>query len=129
MTGDSISRPDLAAHREALSLPIDVLIGKLVEIIGRKLTAYVGDVHDVRDIDLWMSGGELHSSSEARLRFAYQIARMLADRDDPKVVQAWLIGLNPELDDRAPLRLMRESDLKSVAPEIMGAARAFAVGG
>jgi hypothetical protein len=110
-------------------MPIDALTGKLVEIIGRKLTAYVGGVHDVRDIDLWMSGGELHSSSEARLRFAYQIARMLADRDDPKVVQAWLIGLNPELGDRAPLRLMRESDLKSVAHEIMGAARAFVSGG
>jgi hypothetical protein len=46
---------------------MEVLTGKLVEIIGCKLTAYVSGVHDVRDIDLWMSEGELHSSFEARL--------------------------------------------------------------
>ena len=42
---------------------------------------------------------------------------------------ACLIGVNPELGDRVPLRLMRENDLDTVAPEIMGAARAFLVGG
>jgi hypothetical protein len=64
MTGDSISRPDLAAHRDDLSLPVDVLTGKLAVIICHKLKAYVGGAHDVRDIALRMSGGELHSSFE-----------------------------------------------------------------
>jgi hypothetical protein len=39
------------------------------------------------------------------------------------VIQSWLTGLNPELGDRVPLRLMRENDLETVAPEIMEAAR------
>jgi hypothetical protein len=51
------------------------------------------------------------------------------EREDPTVIQSWLTGLNPELGDRVPLRLMRENDLETVAPEIMGAARAFLVGG
>jgi hypothetical protein len=38
-------------------------------------------------------------------------------------------GFNGKLGDRVPLRLMRENDLEIVAPEIMGAARAFLVGG
>jgi hypothetical protein len=54
---------------------------------------------------------------------------MLAEREDPTVIRSWLTGLNPELGDRVPLRLMRENDLETVAPEIMGAARAFLVGG
>jgi len=54
---------------------------------------------------------------------------MLAEREDPTVIQSWLTGLNPELSDRVPLRLMRENDLEIVAPEIMGAARVFLVGG
>jgi hypothetical protein len=41
------------------------------------------------------------------------------------VVQAWLTGVNPELGDRVPLRLMRENEIDAVAPAILGAARAF----
>jgi hypothetical protein len=54
---------------------------------------------------------------------------MLSEKEAPKVIQAWLMGLNPELGDRVPLRLMRENDLETVAPEIMGAARAFLICG
>ena len=94
-----------------------------------KLTAYVGGVRDVRAVDRWMNGSELYGDAEQRLRFAFQLVRMLAEREDPTVIQSWLTGLNPELGDRVPLRLMRENDLETMAPEIMGAARAFLVGG
>jgi hypothetical protein len=40
-----------------------------------------------------------------------------------------LLATKIRLGDRVPLRLMRENDLETVAPEIMGAARAFLVGG
>jgi len=54
---------------------------------------------------------------------------MLAEREDPTVIKFWLTGLNPGLGDRVLLGLMRENDLETVAPEVMGAARAFLVGG
>jgi hypothetical protein len=60
---------------------------------------------------------------------AFGAKLLLAEREDPTVIQSWLTGLNPELGDRVPLRLMRENDLEKVTPEIMGAARAFLVGG
>ena len=41
------------------------------------------------------------------------------------VVQAWLTGVNPELGDRVPLRLMRENEIEAVAPAILSAARAY----
>jgi hypothetical protein len=125
----SVPRPDLDARREALRLPIAAIVEKLIGIIGRKLTAYVGGVRDVRAADRWMSGGELYGDAEKRLRFAFQLDRMLSEKEAPKVIQAWLMGLNPELGDRVPLRLMRENDLETVAPEIMGAARAFLICG
>jgi Protein of unknown function (DUF2384) len=74
-----------------------------------------------------MNGSELYGDAERRLRFAFQLVRMLAEKEDPTVIQSWLTGLNPELGDRVPLRLMRENDLETVAAEIMGAARAFLV--
>ncbi len=129
MATASLPRPDLFAHREALRLPFPVVISKLVEIIGRKLTAYVGGVKDVRAVDRWIAGGEVYGDAEARLRFAFQLVRTLSEQDSPAVVQAWLTGVNPELGDRVPLRLLRENDIDSVAPAILSAARAFLAGG
>lgn len=129
MATASLPRPDLFAHREALRLPFPTVTSKLVEIIGRKLTAYIGGVKDVRAVDRWIAGGDIYGDAEARLRFAFQLVRTLSEQDSPAVVQAWLTGVNPELGDRVPLRLLRENDLDSVAPAILGAARAFLAGG
>jgi hypothetical protein len=49
----------------------------------------------------------------------------LSEYDSPAVAQAWLTGVNPELGDRVPLRLMRENEIDAVAPAILNAARAF----
>ena len=124
-----IPRPDLFAHREALRLPASKVVEKLVEIVGRKLTAYIGGVKDARAVDRWIAGGDIYGGAESRLRFAFQVALALSEQDTPTVVQAWLTGVNPELGDRVPLRLMRENDVDAVAPAILCAARAFLVGG
>ena len=121
-------RPDLFAHREALRLPATAVVAKLVEIVGRKLTAYIGGVKDVRAVDRWIAGGEIYGDAEPRLRFAFQVVRTLSEHDSASVVQAWLTGVNPELGDRVPLRLLRESDIDAVAPAILSAARAFLAG-
>ncbi len=129
MATASLPRPDLSAHREALRLPLATVVGKLVEIVGRKLTAYIGGVKDVRAVDRWIGGSEIYGDAEARLRFAFQVARTLSEKDSPTVVQAWLTGVNPELGDRVPLRLLRENDIDAVAPAVLSAARAFLAGG
>ncbi len=54
---------------------------------------------------------------------------MISDHEGPRVVQAWLTGLNPELKDRVPVRLLRDENIETVGPEILGAARAFLAGG
>ncbi len=129
MATASLLRPDLFAHREALRLSFPAVTAKLAEIIGRKLTAYIGGVKDVRAVDRWIAGGEIYGDAEARLRFAFQLVRTLSEQDSTAVVQAWLTGVNPELGDRVPLRLLRENDIDSVAPAILSAARAFLAGG
>jgi hypothetical protein len=54
---------------------------------------------------------------------------MIHGQEGPRVVQAWLSGLNPELRDRVPIRLLRDEDIETIGPEILGAARAFLAGG
>lgn len=69
------------------------------------------------------------SDAEKRLRFTYQIVMPLIINDSPKVAQACLVGVNPELGDRMPIRLLGESNLDQGAGPIVGAARAFAADG
>jgi len=121
----SLPRPDLAAHREALKLPPPVLVKELVALIGRKLTAYVGGAKDVREVDRWMAGTDPGADAEQRLRLTFQLARMLSEHDGAETAQAWLIGLNPELGDRSPLRLLKEGELNKVGQAITDAARNF----
>ena len=59
------------------------------------------------------------------MRLAFQVARTLSEHDSPTVVQAWLTGVNPELGDRVPLRLMHENEIDSIAPAILSAVRAY----
>ena len=120
-----LPKPDLFAHREAVRLPASKVVEKLVEIVGRKLTAYIGGVKDARAVDRWIAGGAVYGDAETRLRFAFQLARALSEHDSPAVVQAWLTGVNPELGDRVPLRLMRINEIDAVAPAILSAVRAY----
>jgi len=119
----------LLAYREATTLEFPKLVKELTTILGKKLTAYIASVKDTRAIERWISGSDPYKGSEERLRFAYRLAKMIGDHSGPRVVQAWFTGLNPELNDRVPIRLLREQDLERVGPEILGAARAFLAGG
>jgi hypothetical protein len=125
----SLPRPGLRAHQESLTLTFPELVKRLADLIGRKLTAYVAGVTDVRALDRWIEGRQAYGEAEPRLRLTFQVVRTLLDHDSAKVVQAWLMGVNPELGDRVPLRLLREGDLTLVGPEVLAAARAFIAGG
>ena len=122
-------RPDLLAYREATSLEFPTLVKELTSILGKKLTAYIASVKDTRSIDRWICGSEPYKGVEERLRLAYRLAKVINDHEGPRVVQAWFTGLNPELNERVPVRLLREGDIERVGPEILGAARAFLAGG
>ncbi len=129
MATKALPRPGLLAHRESLSLSFAEIVTRLADSIGRKLVAYVGGVKDVRAVERWMTGGRPYGEVGPRIRLTFQVVRTLLEHDSPEVVQAWLMGVNPELGDRVPLRLLREGDLAVVAPEVLAAARAFIAGG
>jgi hypothetical protein len=129
LAATTLPRPGLEAHREAISLPFPELVSRLAALIGRKLTAYVAGVKDVRTVDGWIHGNNSYRDVEPRVRLTFQVVRTLSDHDSQRIVQAWLTGVNPELGDRVPLRLLREGDLNVIGPEVMAAVRAFIAGG
>lgn len=123
-------RPDLEAYEHSMRLPLSVAVKELREVLGAKLVAYIASVSETRAVHEWIDGSrEPRGPIGARLRFALRVASFIAQHDDARVAQAWFQGLNPQLDDRSPARLLREGDVDEVGPQILAAARAFVVGG
>jgi len=54
--------------------------------------------------------------------------RLLTEHDHKAVLQDWLQGLNPELDDRIPIMLLRKGSIED-GGDVLVAARIFAAGG
>lgn len=115
------------AHREAVRASVSDVADFLQDLLGRRLVAYMAGVKDTKTVSRWAKGevGEARWESERRLRAAYEIAQLLVRFDSSRIVKAWFIGLNPQLDDESPAEAIREGRLK----EAMNAARAFVAGG
>jgi hypothetical protein len=124
------SRPGFAAHTLAVRATFPQVVQTLRDLLGPQLAAYLGSVRETRAVHQWADGTREPSAAvQQRLRVALQVAAMLAEAESPRIAQAWLQGLNPQLDDRSPARLLREGDLDEVGPAVIGAARAFLIGG
>ena len=124
------TRPDYAAHVRAVRSSFPEVVAALREILGLKLCAYLGSVKETRAVNEWAEGvREPSDAVQRRLRLALQVAGAIAEVDGPEVARAWFQGLNPQLDDRSPARLLREGDIDEVGPEVIAAERAFLVGG
>lgn len=129
MAVETVARPELA-HVQATRAAFDQVAASMRELLGAKLTAYLGSVGETRAVNQWAAGEREPSEAvQLRLRLALQVGLMIADADGAGVARAWFQGMNPQLDDRSPARLLREGDLDEVGPDVLRAARAFLVGG
>lgn len=122
-------RPDLEAHRKAITAEFPQVVRSLVSVLGRKQTAYIASVRDARAIDRWIENATPQKDVERRIRLAYHVASMLAKFDSSSVVRAWFLGLNPELNDTVPITLLRDGDPEIDGKRVLNAARAFVAGG
>jgi hypothetical protein len=124
------ARPDLEAYELSIRLPLPDVVGRLNDILSPKLVAYIAGVGETRAVKEWATGDRAPKTDiEPRLRTALRIALLLADHDSPSVVQAWFQGLNPQLNDISPARLLRTEPPDEAGPAALAASRAFVVGG
>src|SRR4051794_31284261 len=101
------------AHRDAMSSSIQQITDELQGLLSRRLTAVLANVKDGKTVTRWASGEitEVRFESEQRLRTAYEIMRLLLQYDSPQTVRAWFVGLNPQLDDTAPIEAIHHGQL------------------
>ena len=123
-------RPDFAAHQRAVRAPFREVAHELRELLGARLAAYIGGVTETRAVREWSDGTRAPGNEvQQRFRVALQVALLLNEIDGREITQAWFQGLNPQLDDRSPARLLREGTLEETGPQVLAAARAFLIGG
>jgi hypothetical protein len=115
------------AHRRTASASTNEIARYLEEILGRALVAELAGVH-AKSVDRWTKAEnpeQPRREAEERLRAAFQIAQLLLSEESAHVVRAWMIGLNPQLDDEAPIEAIRAGRLR----EAMTAAKSYVRGG
>ena len=125
------ARAGLEAYATATRTGQAKLVSSLRDLLGAKLVAYLAGVRETRTVHQWAAGERSirNADAEARLRIAYQAGLLITAKDTPAVAQSWFQGLNPQLQDRSPVRLLRELDPSEAGPMVLAAARAFAAVG
>lgn len=109
----------------ATNEPDHELVARVRTVLGARLTAYIGGAASTVTVRNWATPGlEVSPEVIARLRIADTVAGLLLQRDEPAVVQSWFTGMNTDLNDIAPARLLRDEDPQEVRQRLMTAATA-----
>lgn len=124
MNDPTAVRSDLSAHNHAMELPIAEVVRELVDLLGAKTVAVIGDVQETRAVQQWLA--ERAPQRPHALRFALQLGSMIAGTADREVAVAWFHGSNPHLDDQVPMLMLRDHELQDVQAPLLNAARSFA---
>lgn len=98
---------ETAARNLAAAEKICAIVGQLVGLLGKPLTAVVAGAEDSGIVKSWKRGTSLPSAQEsARLREAYVAAQILSTSFSADVIHAWFMGVNPYLDNAAPAEML-----------------------
>lgn len=114
---------DLDAHDHAMAVPIAQVVEELVDLLGATTVAVIGGVTETRAVQQWMVDREPQRPHV--LRFALQVASMIATVGDREVARAWFHGSNPRLNDEMPMLLLRDRPLAEIQGSFLAAARSF----
>lgn len=83
----------------------------LQTIIGQRLTAYGVGVQTPKIVGQWADGAPILTIGAAtRLHDLHKIVTILEKQYDPETIRAWLMGMNSDMQDRAPIEVVREGE-------------------
>ena len=121
-----VTPADIQAHHHATKEPIVTVTRELTDILGAQLVAYIGSVKETRAVREWSDGTRVpQGDTPLRLRFAYRVAKCIADSDGAETAQAWFQGLNPLLGNVSPAQLIRKGDLDTDGQRVITAEQYF----
>lgn len=114
-------------ERESTVTKLPKIAHFLQDNIGQKLTAYVTGLNDPKAVGAWIRDETApRPPADMRLRYAYQVVRMLTEVYDAATARAWLLGSNTRLNDEAPAYLLRTAEKVDDLRQLVPTARSFA---
>lgn len=114
------------AHRETVEADVADITRYLEDTLGPKLVAHLAGVENARTVARWANGERRpRTDSEERLRCAYYVFRILNEVESSHTVRAWFAGMNPLLDEKAPVGVIRAGRFE----DVVAAAKAFVADG
>ncbi|MFJ8162139.1 XRE family transcriptional regulator [Streptomyces sp. NPDC096136] len=114
------------AHVTTVRMHISEIARFLQDNLGQRLTARIANINDPKQVGKWASGDtNPRPESEQRLRAALQVFQLIQDAESLYTARAWMIGMNPQLDDEAPAQCIADGRMR----DVMVAARAYVDGG
>lgn len=122
--GQGDQRDAFGAHEYAMSISIQAVVTHLVDLLGAPTVAVIGGVQETRAVQQWMTEREPQRADQ--LRFALQLATMIAAASDRSIARAWFRGANPRLNDEMPMIILRDRPLEESQGNLLQAARSFA---
>ena len=109
------AKPDVAASREASTLPAHRVVTRVADTIGPRITALIAGVKDTRTITAWKESGRIPTLEFRKLQIALAAILTLSPRyGDPSSIGAWFTWLNDSLDDYSPASLIAEATEENV---------------
>jgi hypothetical protein len=111
MTATTATTKD--AHRASIEDDTAKIASGLQEALGQKMAAYILDVKP-QTFAGWTEGTNPRGPRETSLRHLWRIYKVLSQEADKHTIRAWLIGMNPMLEDDAPADVFREGRHRDV---------------
>ncbi|MFF3726924.1 XRE family transcriptional regulator [Streptomyces erythrochromogenes] len=113
------------AYRNTAELKITEIASFLQEQFSQRVVARIAGIEDPKQVGRWSRGqNEPRFDSEFRLRTAFQVFRYIEECENRHVARAWMMGMNPQLEDESPLLAIADEKFK----EVMAAARSYRQG-
>jgi hypothetical protein len=112
------------AHERTVRATAAEMAAFLQGLVGQKLTALMTGIDDPKAVGKWARGERVPRGETARrLREAFQVSTLLALGESEETARAWLMGMNPLLEDRAPAAVI--AAFPDGGERAMRAAKAF----
>ncbi|MCK8478105.1 hypothetical protein [Microbacterium aurugineum] len=122
----TIEATKLAAFNDWIRQGVPQIVSDLRERLGAKLVAYIANVTETRAVRSWADGDRMPTANtERRLRLAFQVATLVDRSEGDGVAATWFQGMNPQLGDLSPARVLHEDRTDEGMARVLNAAKSF----
>lgn len=119
------------AHKASVTEPTRGKAAYLLRTVGPRIAAASLGLSDARQLKRWAGSDDLEPREQhvaARLDALHWIVRAIDNCYSPRVAARFMRSANPQLDDQAPLLVLRSAADADAIRRVLVATRAFLEG-